>query len=149
MAIRRAAGRVKSSASSGVKIFLLWSVLALVVSAPAVLAIPKAVIWRLTAKAKMSGPDFAAQFEVPVFQVAGVAAAAAMDAPDPTAPLQMPVEELRRDEHSKIQVTDGPDGREFYFPAARNPGAAIFTTIFFGFFRRNGGHDCPSFPDYF
>jgi hypothetical protein len=43
----------------------------------------------------------------------------------------MPVEELRRDEHSKIQVTDGPAGREFYFPAARNPGAAIFTTVLF------------------
>jgi hypothetical protein len=91
----------------------------------------ESVIWRLEAKAKMSGPDFAAQFEVPVFQVAGVAAAEAADAPDPTAPLQMPVEELRRDEHSKIQVTDGPAGREFYFPAARNPGAAIFTTVLF------------------
>lgn len=79
----------------------------------------------------MSGPDFAASFEVPVFQVAGVAAAEAADEPDPTAPLQMPVEELRRDEHSKIQVSDGPAGREFYFPAARNPGAAIFTTILF------------------
>ena len=41
----------------------------------------------------------------------------------------MPVEELRRDEHSKIQVNDGPNGREFYFPAARNPGAALFTTL--------------------
>jgi hypothetical protein len=84
--------------------------------------------WRLEARAKMAGPDFSATFDVPVFKLADAAVPAA-DEPDPTASLQMPVEELRRDEHSKIQVTDGPDGREFYFPAARNPGAAVFTTV--------------------
>ena len=89
----------------------------------------EAILWRLEAKAKMSGPDFAATFEVPVFQVAG-AAVEPVDEPDPTAALQMPVEELRRDENSKIQVTDGPRGREFYFPAARNPGMAFFMTLF-------------------
>ena len=89
----------------------------------------EAILWRLEAKAKMAGPDFGATFEVPVFQVAGAAIEPA-DEPDPTAALQMPVEELRRDEHSKIQVTDGPRGREFYFPAARNLGAAIVTTVF-------------------
>jgi len=90
------------------------------------------VSWRLEAKAKMAGPDFAAAFDVPVFQVAGAAAEPAADTVpelDPTAALQMPIEELRRDEHSKIQLTDGPGGREFYFPAARNPGAALFTTV--------------------
>jgi hypothetical protein len=90
----------------------------------------EAVLWRLEAKAKMSGPDFSVAFEVPVFQVAGAAVAEPADEPDPTAALQMPVEELRRDEHSKIQVTDGPSGREFYFPAARNLGTAFFTTLF-------------------
>jgi len=89
----------------------------------------EAILWRLEAKAKMSGPDFAARFDVPVFQVAGGAVDEAM--PDPTAALQMPVEELRRDEHSKIQVIDGPGGREFYFPAARNPGTAVGMTCFF------------------
>jgi hypothetical protein len=89
------------------------------------------VLWRLEAKAKMAGPDFSAMFEVPVFNVAGAAAGGAADDSDPTAPLQMPVEEIRRNEHSKIQVADGPDGREFYFPAARNVGPAIFTTILF------------------
>jgi hypothetical protein len=58
------------------------------------------------------------------------AIAEADDESDPTADLQMPIEELRRDEHSKIQVNDGPNGREFYFPAARNPGTALFTTLF-------------------
>ena len=86
--------------------------------------------WRLEAKAKMPGVDFHALFYVPVFNVAGAAAASADEA-DPTAALQMPIEELRRDEHSKIQVNDGPDGREFYFPAARNWGVAVFLTIFF------------------
>jgi cbb3-type cytochrome oxidase subunit 3 len=91
----------------------------------------EAVLWRLEARAKMSGPDFRATFEVPVFQVAGVSATeAATDEPDPTGALQMPVEELRRDEHSRIQLNDVPGGREFYFPAARNPGTAFFTTLF-------------------
>jgi hypothetical protein len=87
----------------------------------------EAIIWRLAAKAKMAGPDFSATFDVPVFKVAGAAAEA--DEPDPTTSLQMPVEELRRDEHSKIEVTDGPNGREFYFPAARNTGTALLTTL--------------------
>jgi hypothetical protein len=86
------------------------------------------VFWRLEAKAKLHGPDFRAVFDVPVFKVAGANAATANEA-DPTAALQMPIEEFRRDEHSKIKVTDGPDGREFYFPAARNIGAALFTTL--------------------
>jgi len=90
----------------------------------------EAIIWRLGAKAKMAGPDFSATFDVPVFQVAGAAVAEA-DEPDPTASLQMPVEELRRDEHSKIKITDGAGGREFFFPAARNPGTAFGITFFF------------------
>jgi hypothetical protein len=42
----------------------------------------------------------------------------------------MSAEEIRRDEHSRIQVTDGPNGREFYFPAARNLGMAFGLTFF-------------------
>jgi len=88
--------------------------------------------WRLEARAKMSGPDFAAQFEVPVFRVAGaVTTETAADDPDPTAALQETVEQIRRDENSRISVTAGSGGREFYFPAARNPGAAAFVTTFF------------------
>ncbi len=88
-----------------------------------------AIIWRLDAKAKMSGPDFKALFDVPVFKIAGVVAAPALAA-DPTAALQMPIEEIRRDEHSKIQIRNAPDGREFFFPAARNPGEAFGLTLF-------------------
>jgi len=46
--------------------------------------------------------------------------------------------EISRPKNSKIRVTDGPGGREFYFPAARNWGAACGLTVFFlvwtGFF---------------
>jgi hypothetical protein len=91
----------------------------------------EAIIWRLEAKAKMSAPNFSAMFEVPVFRVAGaVVAETEADAADPTAALQESVEQLRREEGSKIVITDGPNGREFYFPAARNPGAAAFITAF-------------------
>src|ERR1035437_4791958 len=89
----------------------------------------ESILCRLETKAKMAGPDFSATFEVPVFLVAGAAVATA-DEPDPTAAMQMPVEEIRRDEHSKIRVTNGPNGREFYFPAARNLGAAVMLTVF-------------------
>jgi hypothetical protein len=89
----------------------------------------EAIVWRLEAKAKMSGPDFNAMFAVPVFNLAGAAAAQAAE-PGPAAALPMPIEEIRRDEHSKIQIRNAPDGREFFFPAARNPGAALGATAF-------------------
>lgn len=86
------------------------------------------VLWRLEARAKMQGPDFTGAFDVPVFRVAGAAVSA--DEPDPTATMQVPVEELRREQNSPIQVIDGPNGREFYFPAARNLGPGIFIGLF-------------------
>ena len=89
----------------------------------------ESVFWRLEAKSKMRGPDLSVAFDVPVFKVSDAIAEAADEA-DPTAALQEPVEEIRRDEHSKIQVNDGANGREFYFPAARNPGTALFITLF-------------------
>jgi hypothetical protein len=88
------------------------------------------IIWRLEAKSKTRWTNFAAKFEVPVFRVAGAAENVADDETDPTAPMQLSAEEIRRDEHSRIQVTDGPDGRGFYFPAARNLGTALMLTLF-------------------
>jgi hypothetical protein len=94
----------------------------------------ESVLWRLEAKSKMRGPDFHAIFEMPVFKVSGasVAETGVTDTTDsdPTAALEAPIDEIRRDENSKIKVTDGPNGREFYFPAARNIGMALFTTLF-------------------
>jgi hypothetical protein len=93
----------------------------------------ESVFWRLESKSKMRGPDFHAIFDLPVFKVAGAVIEKTDEADandsDPTAALQAPMEEIRRDEKSKIKVTDGPDGHEFYFPAARNVGAAIFVTL--------------------
>ena len=91
----------------------------------------ESVFWRLEAKLKMRGPDFRAVFDLPVFKVAGADVTEADEAEDsdPTAALQAPIEEIRREENSRIKVSDGPDGREFYFPAARNVGAAIIVTL--------------------
>ena len=67
--------------------------------------------WQLEAKAKMTGVGFHAAFIVPVFQVAEAAEAEA-DEPDPTAALNAPMDEIRRDEHSNIEIADGPDTDE-------------------------------------
>jgi hypothetical protein len=95
----------------------------------------ESVFWRLETKSKMRGPDFRAVFDLPVFKVAGATVSETDEAgandPDPTAALEAPIEEIRRGENSRIKVSDGPNGREFYFPAARNPGMATFTTILF------------------
>ena len=83
--------------------------------------------WRLEASAKLRGPDFHAAFEVPVFKLP--------EPPvifdDPTMQYQMSLDEVRKQVHSKIQVNDLPDGgKEFIFPAARNPGFASGATVF-------------------
>ncbi|HXF10246.1 MAG TPA: hypothetical protein VN625_05630, partial [Desulfuromonadaceae bacterium] len=79
------------------------------------------------ATSKMRGPDFRASFEVPVFGVPGGADTASDDV-DPTRAFQAPIEEIRREENSRIQISDGPAGKEFYFPAARNVGTMLVTT---------------------
>ena len=82
--------------------------------------------WKLETSAKLRGPDFYAVFDVPVFKTAGMPA----PADDPTAPYQMSLDELRQQIHSRNQVNDLPGGgREFIFPAARNPGFASGATV--------------------
>jgi hypothetical protein len=74
--------------------------------------------WKLEAAAKLRGPNFDATFEVPVFKLPespGIS-------DDPTLQFQMSLDEMRKQIRSKIQVNDLPDGKEFIFPAARNPG---------------------------
>ena len=83
------------------------------------------VQWRLEAHAKVPGPDFHGQFEVPVFKPEAAAAAtaptgaAAAPATDPTLPYQLTLDEVRQEIRSRIQILDLPDGREFIFPAGR------------------------------
>jgi len=82
--------------------------------------------WKLEVAATLRGPDFHAAFDVPVFKLAETPGIS----DDPTARYQMPLDEVRQQIHSKIQVNDLPDGgKEFIFPAARNPGAAAGLTV--------------------
>jgi len=89
----------------------------------------ESVFWRLEAKTKLRGPDFHVIFEVPVFKIAGAQIAqgdSAADDSDPTAAFAAPIEEI--EENSKIKISDGPNGREFYFPASRNWQMALWAT---------------------
>jgi hypothetical protein len=81
--------------------------------------------WRLEAWARLRGPDFAAAFEVPVFKLEEPPEAAE----DLAAPYQVSLDEIRKQIHSKIQIADLPNGKEFIFPAGRNPGFAAGATI--------------------
>jgi hypothetical protein len=81
--------------------------------------------WKLEASAELSGPNFHATFDVPVFKLAEPPAVS----DDLTLPYQMSLDEIRRQIRSQIQVNDLPaGGREFIFPAARNPGFASCAT---------------------
>jgi hypothetical protein len=82
--------------------------------------------WKLEASATLRGPDFQAVFEVPVFKLPETPAIS----DDPTAPYQMSLDEVRQQIRSHIQVKDLTDGgKEFIFPAARNPGFASGATL--------------------
>jgi len=89
------------------------------------------VLWRLKVTANEPGVDYAAQFEVPVFKVAQtpeqIAAAEAVRSQEQTA-----IEDYRQPAESRISVeTSLRGGKEFYFPAMRNPGAMSSITAFF------------------
>jgi hypothetical protein len=82
--------------------------------------------WKLEALATLRGPDFHAAFEVPVFKLPEPPEISS----DPTAHCQLSLDEVRKQIHSKIQIAGLPDGgREFIFPAARNPGFATGATV--------------------
>jgi uncharacterized membrane protein len=90
-------------------------------------AIGDGIHWKLEASAKVRGPNYHATFEVPVFQVPETPT----PADDPTAQYQMSLDEIRQLIHSHIRVNDRADGgREFIFPATRNPGFASGATAF-------------------
>jgi hypothetical protein len=83
--------------------------------------------WKLEASATLRGPNFHAAFEVPVFKLPEPPEIS----DDPTLQYQMSLDEVRKQIHSKIQIADLPDGgKEFIFPAARNPGFAMGASIF-------------------
>ncbi len=83
--------------------------------------------WLLEASARVPGPNFSAAFEVPVFKLPEIPE----PSEDPTASYQMSLDEIRQQIHSRVRVNDVPGGgREFVFPAARNPGFASGATVF-------------------
>jgi hypothetical protein len=84
------------------------------------------IVWKLEASAKLRGPDFHTVFDVPVFKLAETPALS----DDPTVQYQMSLDELRQQIRSHNQVNDLPDGgKEFIFPAARNPGFASGASV--------------------
>jgi len=83
--------------------------------------------WKLEASARLRGPNYHATFEVPVFNVPGTP----VPTEDPTARYQMSLDEIRQQIHSHVQVNDlAGGGKEFIFPAGRNPGFATGATAF-------------------
>ena len=83
--------------------------------------------WKLEASARVRGPNYHATFEVPVFNVPDTP----VPTEDPTARYQMSLDEIRQQIHSHVQVNDlAGGGKEFIFPAGRNPGFAAGASAF-------------------
>lgn len=88
-----------------------------------------AIVWRVALSAQVPGVDYAARFEVPVFrtdqgEISGPDIQVATPAPLDLAHYQQPPD-------SRVQVNVNRRGTEVVFPPGRNPGAGIFTTVFF------------------
>jgi hypothetical protein len=86
------------------------------------------ILWRLEVSGSMPGIDYAATFEVPVFRTElseqpPTASEAALAEPVAVGSYRQPAE-------SRIEVTTSRRGTEIFFPAARNPGAALGITFF-------------------
>jgi len=81
------------------------------------------IVWQLEGLADVPGVDYHDVFEVPVFRTsqtpAQPVAEASASVPEATHPAKMTVE-----------IKQSAQGVEFYFPAARNKGFAIGTTVF-------------------
>jgi hypothetical protein len=86
------------------------------------------IFWKLEVIAALPGPNLNIDFLVPVFNAGGTPEPEPRE--DPSQRYQVPAMELRESIKSKILVRDSLDGRELVFPALRNPGAAMFTTLF-------------------
>ena len=85
--------------------------------------------WRLRANAKMPGVDYAAEFEVPVVPAPRGAAPSPYALGQPFSATE-DFTHYQQPAHSRIRVQDTTGGREFYFPAFRNRGAAVFLLFF-------------------
>ena len=87
------------------------------------------VIWRLKLSASVPGVDYESVFEVPVFRTAE------SDLPiseqdEPAARDEEALASYRQPAGSRVTVTKTVRGTEIVFPAGRNPGVTVGTTIF-------------------
>ena len=88
-----------------------------------------AILWRLVLSAQVPGVDYVAQFEVPVFHT-DQGEIVGPDIPV-AAPAPLDIEHYKQPADSRIQVNLNRRGTEVVFPPGRNPGAGIFTSMFF------------------
>jgi len=87
------------------------------------------VLWRLQITAVLPGVDYKSQFEVPVFRTSASDLPLSVDEERLAGPALGEVE-YQQPATSRILVTSSRRGTEVFFPAARNPGAAISLTLF-------------------
>jgi hypothetical protein len=83
-----------------------------------------AVVWMLEALADVPGVDYHDIFEVPVFRTQQTPAQ-----PGPESVTVSPAAAAKPSTLT-VEITRVPSGVEFYFPAARNKGFAVGTTVF-------------------
>jgi hypothetical protein len=81
------------------------------------------IVWLLEALADVPGVDYHDIFEVPVFRTQQT-----LPQPEPEARVDVPV--VVRPATLTVEITQSAQGVEFYFPAARNKGFAVGTTVF-------------------
>ena len=88
------------------------------------------VLWRLEVTAWADELPYKSQFEIPVFKVALTPEQLAV-AQQVQAKEQVAIAHYQQPSNSRILVqTAARGGKEFYFPAARNPVAALMLTVF-------------------
>jgi hypothetical protein len=81
------------------------------------------IVWLLEALADVPGVDYHDIFEVPVFRTQQTPTQ-----PEPETPVEVPI--AARPDAVTVQITQTSKGVEYYFPAARNKGFAMATTVF-------------------
>lgn len=89
------------------------------------------ILWRLTLTASVPGVDYNSVFEVPIFRTAASERPLSADEERLTHHRLVP-ENYRQPADSRIMVTATRRGTEILFPAGRNVGAAMGTTVFTG-----------------
>jgi hypothetical protein len=85
-------------------------------------------LWQLEATANVPGVNYHDVFEVPVFRTALTPTQDEEEAPAPAFGIQ--ARQLSRPDQLTVRVRPVAGGTEFYFPAARNKGFALSSTIF-------------------